>query len=63
MSDDTSIGYSLGCLGATILSIVAWITHVVYCISTANWILLLFGALIIPIGVVHGFMVWFGAGQ
>jgi len=40
--------------------IVAWITHVVVCIQNAAWALLVIGALIFPIGVIHGFMIWLG---
>lgn len=40
--------------------IAAWITHVVVCIKAAAWILLLFGCFIFPVGVIHGFGVWFG---
>lgn len=39
----------------------AWFTHVVVCVSTAKWILLLVGALVFPIGCVHGTGVWLGA--
>ncbi len=38
----------------------AWITHVIVCIKTASWILLLFGCIVAPIGVIHGIGVWFG---
>lgn len=40
--------------------IAAWITHVIACIKTAAWILLLFGCFVAPVGVVHGFGLWFG---
>ena len=39
---------------------VAWITHVVVCIQNPAWALLVIGALIFPIGVIHGFMIWLG---
>ena len=39
----------------------AWFTHVVVCIQSAKWILLLVGALVFPIGCVHGTGVWLGA--
>ncbi|QIW87847.1 hypothetical protein Ab1vBOLIVR5_gp199c [Agrobacterium phage OLIVR5] len=38
----------------------AWITHVVVCIKTSSWILLAFGAIIFPIGIIHGICVWVG---
>lgn len=42
-------------------AVAAWITHVVACIAAGAYILLLFGCIIFPIGVIHGIMVWFGA--
>ena len=39
----------------------AWLTHVVVSIQTAKWLLLLVGAIFVPVGCVHGTGVWFGA--
>lgn len=44
-----------------IASFIAWVTHIVVCIKTASWALLFFGAIIFPVGIIHGIMVWFGA--
>lgn len=41
-------------------SAAAWITHVVVCIKASAWILLLFGCIVAPVGVVHGIGVWLG---
>lgn len=38
----------------------AWLTHVVTCISTSKWIFLLAGAIFFPVGCVHGTGIWFG---
>lgn len=38
----------------------AWFTHVVTCIQTEAYIFLIAGAVCFPIGIVHGFMIWFG---
>lgn len=38
----------------------AWLTHVIACISTAKWVFLLAGAIFFPIGCVHGTGIWFG---
>jgi len=38
----------------------AWLTHVVVCIKAAAWGLLIAGALIFPVGCVHGTGVWLG---
>lgn len=45
----------------TLLSIVAaWVTHVVVCIKTTSWSLLVFGIVVPPIGLIHGVGTWFG---
>jgi hypothetical protein len=41
-------------------AIAAWITHVIVCIKTASWILLLFGCIVAPVGVIHGIGYWLG---
>lgn len=47
---------------ATALTIfAAWVTHIVVCLQTAAWGFLIAGALVFPIGIVHGIGVWFGA--
>ena len=38
----------------------AWLTHVVTCILAHEWLFMVLGALIAPIGVVHGVMIWMG---
>lgn len=38
----------------------AWLTHVIVCISTSKWVFLLAGAIFFPIGCVHGTGVWLG---
>jgi len=41
--------------------IASWITHVVVCLKTAAWGFLIAGAILVPIAVVHGTGIWFGA--
>lgn len=41
--------------------VAAWLTHVVACIKTASWALLVIGSIIFPISFVHGTGLWFGA--
>lgn len=41
--------------------ICAYVTHVIVSIKSASWILLAFGVLVPPIGVIHGIGSWFGA--
>lgn len=38
----------------------AWITHIVNCIATGKFLLLIAGGFIFPVGIIHGIMVWFG---
>ncbi|MCH8476059.1 MAG: hypothetical protein LAT55_12630 [Opitutales bacterium] len=40
----------------------AWITHVAYSIIHEAWVLLVVGAFIVPIGIIHGIMIWLGFG-
>ena len=40
--------------------VLAWLTHVVTCITSAKWVFLLAGAIFFPIGCVHGTGIWFG---
>ncbi len=41
-------------------AIAAWITHVVTCLTVGSWGFLVAGALVAPIGVIHGTGIWFG---
>lgn len=45
---------------AMLLAVAAWITHVLVCLKAGAWGFLIAGALLAPIGVVHGVAVWFG---
>lgn len=38
----------------------AWITHIVVCLTDEKWGFLIAGAIMFPIAVVHGWLVWFG---
>lgn len=40
--------------------IAALINHVMVCIACENWILLISGIILFPIGIVHGIGNWFG---
>lgn len=56
--------WPLGCGVIAFLFIIsaipAWITHVIVTILNEEWILLVVGALVPPVGVVHGWGIWFG---
>ena len=57
-----SVG-AAGCLGylAVVGAVVAgWITHIAHCIRTEEWLLLIAGAIMAPLGVIHGWGLWFG---
>lgn len=38
-----------------------WLTHCITCIQDERWGMLLAGAFFFPIGIIHGWMIWFGA--
>ncbi len=40
----------------------AWMTHVIVCLTAGAWGYLIAGAIFFPVAVVHGVMLWFGAG-
>ena len=43
-----------------VLTVGAWIQHVITCILEQTWILLIIGIIVPPIGWIHGIGVWFG---
>lgn len=38
----------------------AWLTHIFHCLFAAKYLLLIAGAFIAPVGVIHGIGLWFG---
>lgn len=38
---------------------VAWLTHIFFCFGHAAWGFLVAGAIFFPIGILHGFYLWF----
>lgn len=42
-----------------LLCFLAWLTHIFTCFSGAMWGFLLAGAIFFPIGIFHGFYLWF----
>lgn len=55
---EISVGFSA--IFAILLVTASWVTHVLICIKTSAWILLIFGIFVPPIGWIHGFGNWFG---
>ena len=39
----------------------AWFTHVITCLADDRWGFLIAGAIMFPIGIIHGIGIWFGA--
>ena len=39
---------------------VAWLTRIIHCLVAAKYLLLIAGAFIFPVGIIHGFGLWFG---
>ncbi|HHZ96780.1 MAG TPA: hypothetical protein EYN67_14805 [Flavobacteriales bacterium] len=40
--------------------IAAWLTHIFHCLFAAKYLLLIAGAFIAPVGIIHGIGIWFG---
>ena len=57
MKQIIAITFSL-CLIAS--SFGAWITHIIVAVQAKAWLLLIAGAIMPPIGVIHGIATWFG---
>ena len=47
-------------LSAIAVSIAAWLTHIVVCLKSGAWGFLIAGAILPPIGIIHGVGLWFG---
>lgn len=50
----------LGIIGVWVLCVVAWLTHIIHCLLAAKYLLLIAGAFIFPVGIIHGVGIWFG---
>lgn len=46
--------------GTLFLLLGAWITHIITCLLTGKYLLLLVGAIVAPVGMLHGVGIWFG---
>ena len=46
-----------GLIGITCF--IAWLTHIFTCFSAGHWGFLVAGAIFFPIGILHGFWLWF----
>jgi len=41
-------------------SIAGWLTHIVWCIQNDEILFAILGALVGPLGVIHGWSIWLG---
>lgn len=57
---NVAAGVGIAYIIFVLLLIAGWLTHVIVTIQTAKWILLLAGAILFPIGIIHGWGLWFG---
>lgn len=57
MSDSTQ-GLMVIIFAFTLMA--AWVTHVIKCLIVGKYVLLLAGAIVFPVGVIHGIGIWFG---
>jgi hypothetical protein len=46
------VAFGLACM-------IGWLTHIFYCFGHTLWGFLIAGALFFPIGILHGFWIWF----
>lgn len=44
-------------IGAVLVS--AWLNHIITCFSDGLWGFLIAGAIFFPVGIIHGFWLWF----
>ena len=51
----------LVCVIIALAMIAAWVTHIIHCLITAKYLLLLAGAIVAPVGIIHGVGIWLGA--
>ena len=55
-----NIGFVAG-LAFAFTMLAAWLTHIFHCLFAAKYLLLIAGAFIAPVGIIHGIGIWFGA--
>jgi hypothetical protein len=60
MANDTGMGTVIAGLSFVVWLIASWLTHVVVCLKAGSWGFLIAGAILAPIGVIHGTGIWFG---
>lgn len=53
------MSYNIGVI-LSLACFCAWVTHIVTCLTGSLWGFLIAGAIMFPIGIIHGFMIWLG---
>ena len=59
-SDNKAIAAGFTLITMVLGSIAAWFTHIISCLATGKYILLIAGAFVFPVGIIHGIGLWFG---
>jgi hypothetical protein len=49
------------CAGLFWMATAGWATQVIVSVQGAQWLLLIAGAIVVPVGMVHGWGLWLGA--
>jgi hypothetical protein len=52
--------FALAYVGCILTAVAAMVTHIIVCLKTASYLLLIAGAIMPPIGVIHGWGIWLG---
>lgn len=47
-------------IGLIVAGFCAWLTHIVFCLSSGAWGFLIAGAIMFPVAIIHGVGIWFG---
>ena len=60
LSEKLGVAGILGSVALGLASLGGMITHIIHCLQNEQYILLVAGAIGAPIGVIHGWGIWFG---
>jgi hypothetical protein len=58
MTDPTS--GNLLTTGVMLVFFAAWLTHIILCLMCGEWIWLIAGVVLFPVGITHGIGIWLG---
>ena len=56
---ESNIGF-IASMAFALTMVGAWLTHIFHCLFASKYLLLIAGAFIAPVGVIHGIGLWFG---